>query len=224
MKSFLINRIKDIQNARILSKHKGKNIRFLKNVRIDAKCVFEAWVSIGESNKLSNCQIGTGSYTGRNVEFGSVKVGRFCSIGSFVRNTGGRHPLSRFVSTHPAFFSTGKAAGFTFGREQKFEEFRYATPPFWVEIGNDVWVGDNVTILDGIKIGDGAVIGANALVTKDIEPYSINVGIPAKKIASRFNQSEIDFLLDVKWWNRDFEWIRDNFNMFDDIEKLRSAL
>ena len=72
-----------------------------------------------------------------------------------------------------------------------------------VIIGNDVWIGNNVTILSGITIGDGAVIGCNSHVVKDIEPYSIYGGNPAKLIKLRFTQEQINKLLKIKWWNWD---------------------
>jgi acetyltransferase-like isoleucine patch superfamily enzyme len=200
------------------SRHRKKKIRFLANSYLDARTEMEGYNSIGVNNRIFNCYLGIGTYTGRNVELASVKIGRFCSIGSFIRNTGGRHPVNVFVSSHPAFFSKGKAAGFTFSEEQKFEEIKHAQYPYLVTIGNDVWIGDNVTILDGIIIGDGAVIGANSLVTKDIEPYTINRGVPAQKVGHRFDEEVVKFLLDFKWWDRDFKWIEDNHHYFSDIE------
>jgi virginiamycin A acetyltransferase len=77
-------------------------------------------------------------------------------------------------------------------------------------IGNDVWIGNSVTIMPGVKIGDGAVIGTNSLVTKDVEPYSIVAGNPAKLIRKRFDDDTIEFLLKLKWWDFPIEKIRDN--------------
>lgn len=213
--------IREVINYYRKLKHRGKSIVFLHGSSIDGNCIFEGYNSIGIKSRLQNCQLGLGTYTGRQVELASIKIGRFCSLGSYIRNSGGRHPLKDFVSTHPAFFSKGKAAGFTFGTEQKFEEIRYADYPNLVTIGNDVWIGDNVSILDGVKIGDGAVIGANSLVTKDISPYTINVGTPAKTVDTRFDEVAIKFLLEFKWWNKDFSWIRSNYHSFSDIKKFR---
>ena len=79
---------------------------------------------------------------------------------------------------------------------------------------------NNVTIVNGVTIGDGAVIGANSIVTKDIPPYSIYGGVPAKCIRMRFEQNQIDFLLKLKWWNMDEEWIRSNSLLFSDVNCL----
>lgn len=70
-----------------------------------------------------------------------------------------------------------------------------------VNIGNDVWFGENVTVMSGIKIGDGAVIAANSTVVKDVEPYSISGGNPAKHIKYRFSEEIIKRLLEIKWWD-----------------------
>ncbi|MFC2091748.1 CatB-related O-acetyltransferase [Elusimicrobiota bacterium] len=153
---------------------------------------------------------------------GKTKIGRFCSIAQNVRTCIGRHPVSNFVSTHPAFFSKQKLAGFTYVDENQFQEHTYidAERRFVVEIGNDVWIGNNVMVMDGVRIGDGAVIGSGSIVTKDVEPYSINVGIPAKKIRYRFEKRYIDFLLEFKWWNKGFKWVEDNAHLFSNVEKL----
>lgn len=198
-------------------KLRNKNIRFLKGSKINRNCFFEGFNSVGERTKLSNCYFGQGSYVGRNNELSSIKIGKYCSLGSFINNTAGRHPASVFVSTHPAFFSKGKAAGFTYVEENKFEELKRVNDRYLVEIGNDVWIGDNVTILDGLKIGDGAIVGAGSIVTKDIEPYTINIGVPAKPMKKRFKDEQINFLIDFKWWDRDLDWIEENANLFENI-------
>lgn len=215
------NVIREFQNQYNKWKKRKNNIRFLPGSYIDGRCVFEGYNSIGANTRLYGCDLGIGTYVGRNVELTSVKIGRFSSIGSFLRNTGGRHPVRDFVSTHPAFFSKGKAAGFTFSVDQKFQELKYVNQRNLVNIGNDVWIGDNVTILDGVNIGDGAVIGANSLVMKDVTPYTINVGLPAKSMNMRFDEETVRFLLDFKWWEKDFSWIQSNYEAFADIEKFK---
>ena len=92
-----------------------------------------------------------------------------------------------------------------------------------IVIGNDVWIGYEAVILAGVTIGDGAVIGARAVVTKDIPPYTIVGGVPAKPIRKRFTQETIDLLLKIKWWNWPEERIRQHITeiQLGRIEYLR---
>ena len=89
-------------------------------------------------------------------------------------------------------------------------------------IGNDVWIGYNVTIMPGVHIGDGAIIGTNSLITKDVAPYSIVGGNPAKLIRMRFTDHKIKMLLDIQWWNWNIEKIISRLDdlLSDDAEKL----
>jgi len=87
-------------------------------------------------------------------------------------------------------------------------------------IGNDVWIGTNAIIMDDITIGDGAIIGAGTIVTKDVKPYSIVVGNPAKHLRFRFEEDEINFLLEFKWWDKDLTWIEENYTKFHDIKSF----
>jgi acetyltransferase-like isoleucine patch superfamily enzyme len=82
-----------------------------------------------------------------------------------------------------------------------------------VVIGNDVWIGWGATILSGVTIGDGAVIGASSLVTKDVAPYTIVGGNPAKLVRARFSDAHIRALLDLKWWDWDMERIHANMDL-----------
>jgi serine acetyltransferase len=88
-------------------------------------------------------------------------------------------------------------------------------------IGNDVWIGANVTILDGIRIGDGAIVATNALVTKNVPPYAILGGVPAKQLKKRFTDEQIGFLLKLKWWDKREEWISEHAKYFNSIDELK---
>lgn len=197
----------------------NKNIYLLEKSVIDKKCTFEGHNLVGRNTMLLNCHLGVGTYISENVVLKGVKIGKFCSLGSRIFNTAGNHPSSIYVSTHPAFFSTRQQAGFTFSDKNFFEELKFVEN-FLVKIGNDVWIGDDVTIQDGVTIGDGAIIGAKSLVTRDIEPYTVNVGIPCKPVRYRFNKEEIEFLLNYKWWERDFDWLQKHSHLFQNIDDL----
>ena len=203
-------------------KLKTQNINFGKHVRINSKTEFEGYNAIYDKSELTSSYIGFGSYIANNSIIRGAKIGRFCSIGDNVRTGLGLHPTSVFVSTHPAFFSLNKQAGFTFAKEQKFAEHKYIDEErkYYVEIGNDVWIGNNVMIQDGNTIGDGAIIAAGAIVTKDVEPFSIVGGVPAKIIKKRFTEEQIKKLLAIKWWIWSFEKIKKNHSMFGHIDKF----
>ncbi|MFW6025687.1 MAG: CatB-related O-acetyltransferase [Candidatus Woesearchaeota archaeon] len=194
--------------------------------QIDNKSTFEGLNLIQRGVVLKNSKIGRGTYISANSRFIYTQIGRFCSIGQNVKNGFAEHPSRNFVSTHPAFFSTKKQAGFTFVKNDKFEEHKYINKEkgIRIKIGNDVWIGHNVLLLDGICIGDGAIIAAGAVVTKNIEPYTIVGGVPAKPIRKRFNEKQIAFLLELKWWNKDLAWIKSHKNLFTSINKMKEDI
>ena len=90
------------------------------------------------------------------------------------------------------------------------------------EIGNDVWIGENVFFQGGVIIGDGAVVLAGAVVTKNVPPYAIVGGVPAKVLKYRYDEETIKFLLGFKWWDKDVNWLRDNWQLLCDIDKLKN--
>ncbi|MCO5947662.1 CatB-related O-acetyltransferase [Mucilaginibacter flavidus] len=167
---------------------------------------------IGKGSYIFNTDIGDYTYLSTNVSLMNCKVGKFCSIGQGASACLGRHPASKYVSTHPAFFSTNKQNGMTFSDTSYFDEMGKTT------IGNDVWIGVNAIIMDNIDIGNGAIIGAGAVVTKNIPPYAVAAGSPARIIRYRFTEKEVDFLEAFKWWEKDEDWLRQNFKDLHDIE------
>jgi len=129
---------------------------------------------------------------------GSLKIGKFCSIAPNVSILlGGNHNMAA-VSTYPFWSRYPKIASNNATHLQKSG----------VEIGSDVWIGFGVTIISGVKIGHGAVLAAGSVVTKDVEPYAVVGGNPAKTIKNRFDVDVIAQLLDSKWWDKDIETIK----------------
>lgn len=161
---------------------------------------------------FTNSEIGDYSYLGENTRINNVTIGKFTCIAQNVQIGLGKHPANTFVSIHPVFFSTTKQVGTTFVDKNYFNE-----DPTKVKIGNDVWIGANVIVNANVNIGDGAIIASGSVVTKNVEPYSIVGGNPAKIIKKRFSDTEIDKLLEIKWWNNSESYLRDNAMMFLNI-------
>lgn len=173
------------------------------------------YTTIYDNVSINNCSIGDYTYISSDCNFANTKIGKYCSIGPGVRCGMGKHPSSKFVSTHPIFFSIRCQSQVTFSNNNYFEEISN------IDIGNDVWIGANVVILDGIKIGDGSIIAAGAVVIKDVLPYQIVGGVPAKLIKYRFSTEERDLLISDKWWEKDINWLNNNFSIMHDIERYK---
>lgn len=143
---------------------------------------------------LHDVTLGEYSYIAKNSNIANTEIGRFCSIGPNFCCGMGIHPIDG-ISTSPMFYSSAKQNGMTLSKVDKVQESKRT------KIGNDVFIGANVTVLDGATIADGAVIGAGAVVVKDIPPYAVAVGVPAKVVKYRFTSEQIDILMKRKWWN-----------------------
>lgn len=189
-------------------------------------CVFEGNNQIGKFTIMHHCIMGLGSYVSESSVLERVEIGRYCSVGPHVHIINGRHPARDYVSTHPVFYAKETPIKKSFVKENRFEEFVYADKErkLFVEVGNDVWIGDGASIMEGVRIADGTIIAAGAVVVKDTQPYEIIGGNPAKHIRYRFEQEDIEFLLDIQWWKHDEEWIRQYADEFDNIKKLKSVL
>ena len=130
---------------------------------------------------------------GINTTMNFTHIGKFCSLGRNVDIGGLTHDYHK-VTTMPAFrYKQTKNGGGQLPQVPKHEEF--------CEIGNDVWIAAGAQIMRKVKVGDGAVIGGGAVVTKDVPPYAIVVGVPAKVIGFRCSEKQIAALEELKWWN-----------------------
>ncbi len=207
------------------AKWRGKNIIFEGKTELDSADKFEGYNRLADGVTFLNSKIGYASYIGNDSFIKNTVIGRYSCIGNDVMIMAGDHPTKRFASIHPAFYSTLKQCGFTYVTENKYSDYRWIDQKdkITVMIGNDVWIGTGVRIMEGIRIGDGAVVAAGAVVTKDVEPYSITGGVPAKHIRYRFSEDQIKELLDLCWWDKEDSWIRNNAELFQDVEKLLKA-
>ena len=137
------------------------------------------------------------SYCGYDCEIVNAKIGAYCSIAYNVTIGGAMHPME-WASTSPVFY---------YGRDsvkKKFASFHRAEHKKTI-IGNDVWIGGGSFIKQGVRISDGAVVGMGSIVTKDVPPYAIVAGNPAKLIRYRFDDETINKLLKSEWWTLEDE-------------------
>ncbi|SFI58339.1 CatB-related O-acetyltransferase [Celeribacter neptunius] len=143
--------------------------------------------------------LGAFSYSQSFIE-GLSHVGRYCSIGRGVHRLGVDHPAD-WVSTSPMFYKRRHYQ--RYARDDSPMPRSFDNTPAPINIGNDVWIADNAALKGGITIHDGAIIGYGAVVTKDVAPYTIVGGIPAKKIRDRFDMDIADALQASEWWRYD---------------------
>ncbi len=171
---------------------------------------------VGKEAVLRNCTLGYGSYVQSRCDLKDTDIGRYTSIGRNVETVIGSHPTRKNVAMHPAFNTPVTDIGFSYAGKKTYED----RPDKRTKIGSDVWIGNDVRIMGGVSIGDGAVVGAGALVTEDLPPYSVNMGVPAKTVRYRFTDEQIEKLLSDRWWEKDEAWIRSNIDSFADIEEF----
>ena len=169
-------------NVTIKSTNASINAKYGKGVLIDKGTVVEADAVIGDR-----------TYINKNSSVENCEIGKYCSISSGVYICPFEHGLST-ITTHPVSYSVE----FLSRKREK------------VIIGNDVLISLNAIILDGVRIGNGAVLGAGAVVTKDVAPYEIVGGVPARHIGFRADEKTVSYLEKLKWWDWDDEKIEEN--------------
>jgi acetyltransferase-like isoleucine patch superfamily enzyme len=160
----------------------------LQDAQVDKKA------AIYSGTKFYRSSIGRYSYIGRNCFITDATIGAFTSIAGDCYIGGTPHPLD-WVSTSSVFHKWENVFKKNFARH----EFQIFYPTI---IGNDVWIGERAMIKPGLTIGDGAVIGMGSVVTKDVGPYEIWAGNPARLIRKRFDEETIETLLKTKWWEK----------------------
>jgi virginiamycin A acetyltransferase len=169
---------------------------------------------IRSENEVYNISLGAYSYiSGPRSFIEDALIGKYCSIARQVIIGVSNHNYN-WVTTSPII--TSKSYGFI---STDVKEQQKAIPV----IGNDVWIGMNAMVMRGVTIGDGAVVAAGSVVTKDVEPYSIVAGIPARHVRYRFTPDQIQALMKIKWWNWDEKKIKDNADLFYDIDRFIAA-
>lgn len=204
-------------------KHKNRHrVRFPYSAYLSHRCEFEGMNAVYAHTDFYG-RMGRGSYIGNDCHI-SADIGRFSSLGNRITQIVETHPMKEpFVTTSPMFISTRKQTGFTFAKSQIAEEYRFYDPlrEIAFRIGNDCWVGNDVCFIGGVQVDDGAVVLARAIVTKDVPPYAIVGGIPAKVIGYRYDEDTIKMLLEVQWWNKPVEWLQEHADLLCDMDKFK---
>lgn len=181
--------------------------------------ILQDYARLKDYAELIDSTLGAYSYISQNSLVNKTVVGKFCSIGHGTYIGLWEHNMA--VTTH-SFYLYETSGGFVKGYKN------YDKCVLSTTIGNDVWVGANSVILKGRTIGDGAIVGAGSVVTRDVPPYAIAVGNPAKIVKYRFDAADVEFLCRLKWWNAPRDVLqemvdRQLFNSLDDLRAYVSA-
>ncbi len=176
------------------------------------KSTLGPYTSVGPRTTIGETIFGDYSYVVNDCSIMYAAVGKFCSIAAQSRINPGNHPMWRAALHHFTYRST--SYGFSVGDDHEFFDWRREHQ---VVLGNDVWIGHGAVVLPGVKIGTGAAIGAGAVVSKDVPPFAIVGGVPAKRIRFRFEEHIQQGLLDLAWW----DWPRAQLELaLPDMRKL----
>lgn len=202
---------------------RAKDVHISPSAYFNHHTVFGGHNGIGEKSSVSETVIGRYTYIHANCYLCDSTIGSFTSIAHDVRIEKWTHPSRGFISTSPVFYSCRNQCGKTFAKEQLFNE-ELTIGGRSCQIGNDVWIGCSVTIMGGVTIGDGAIVAAGSLVNRDVPPYAVVGGVPAKVIRYRYPANRIEHLLELQWWNKTDEWLEANAHLFSDEESFFNQL
>lgn len=209
--------IKRMIRAWLLHKRFPKSI-FYPGVIVDEKSEIAHHGVLFQNVVFMESSLGVYSYVQANSVISHAQIGPFCSIAGNVHIGLAAHP-THFVSTSPIFYDNTQPLPHFFVRSKMFHDLFPKTI-----IGADVWMGQGAMVKAGVKIGVGAIIGAGAMVTKDVEPYSIVAGVPAKEIKKRFDELTCKALVASQWWEFDAQKLERLAPLFTDHQAFLEAL
>lgn len=184
--------------------------------RVDSSVLAER-VRIERNNQIYRSEVGRSTYTGMNTVVMCANVGAFCSISWNVTIGGANHDYNRI--TQHSFLYNDHDKIRPESELPKYDRFDQE-----VIIGSDVWIAASASIMRGVRIGDGAVIAANTVVTKDVPPYAIVAGSPAKIIKYRFTKDIIELLMQLRWWEWPVNKIEKNYRLLSEAPSRDSLI
>jgi acetyltransferase-like isoleucine patch superfamily enzyme len=198
---------------------KFPEVVFHKNVNIDGVSKIGINSVLFSNTSIIESSIGNYTYLQKSSSIYKTIIGNYCSIASYVSIGLPDHPLS-LISTSPVFYDNSQPLPYFFVKKKTITDISNVT-----NIGSDVWIGQGVMIKSGLTIGTGSIIGAGSIVTRDVQPYSIVAGVPARTIRLRFSEKLIIELIDSKWWDEDPKILIKLSEYFNDpvifLEKLK---
>jgi acetyltransferase-like isoleucine patch superfamily enzyme len=176
--------------------------------------VFGLFLNPSKLKSRRKLEVGKNTFYNSKINFagtGNVRIGNYCAIG----------PNLTIISSNHNY-------NFPAMQIKMYKNFFNEAPENLIKspicIGNDVWIGNDVIILSGVNVGDGACVGAGSVVTKDIPPYAIAVGVPARTVKYRFSEEVIEYLLKIRWWHWDDDKIKRNKSFFmTNLNKIESV-
>lgn len=191
-------------------------IKNLFNSRVSLFAIISSNVKLDKTTyiyrgvKAKSAEMGAYTYVAANTEIENAIIGKYCSIADHCRIGMSGHSL-QYVSTSPIFTQTVNALQ---SRWIEKDVFKNKNEDERTYIGNDVWIGSHVLVNGGVHVGDGAVLAAGAVVTKDVPPYAVVGGVPAKIIKYRFPEPIIEKLQEIQWWNLPEDFLKNNISLF----------
>lgn len=188
------------------------NPRISKLSFVSSNNTIDSTVCIYRGAKVKGSSIGAYTYIANNTDVENAVLGKFCSVADHCRIGMGSHTLKN-LSTSPIF--TEKLNGC---KESWINKDVNPAPIKKVIVGNDVWIGSHALIMGGVRIGNGAVIGAGAVVVKDVPPYAVVGGVPARIIRYRFPDKVITLLQSIAWWDLPVSTLKEKIHIFQTDE------
>ena len=211
------NNLKCFRNASIIESTIGAGVTVGDDSNV-VRCVLGNNVSINRRSYYNDSTVGDFSYSGINTTVNFTDIGKFCSLARNVDIGGFDHDYHKFT-TMPMFRFNQLLSG----DAPEVEDEAHC------KIGNDVWIAAGAQVLHKVSIGDGAIVGGGAVVTKDVPPYAIVAGVPARIIKFRFDEPIVRELMDIKWWDwpenvvlENIDFLINNDVNYETLEKMRN--